>query len=253
MPVSNHGARCRIIVYKKNLPYSEVSISTPAELGGLKSPDYLALNPQGKMPIMTTPEASSAGGLCIPESDTICRYLLSEYGNVGPSFQLHNPRSNLIARIHDCYISPIQGCMYKPSPPFGLFYNRKKAIAELQRQFKVIDELVDSNGPYLLGEDVSYGDAALFPTTVFVAFMLPKFGIPDDEVLPAKIRSWFNRITTVDSDFHKVHNEINDSLKKWEEAGRWNTIWLAEGNKDTKPDTIFEISRANTCVNTLLG
>lgn len=160
------------------------------------------------MPIMTTPEASSAGGLCIPESDTICRYLLSEYENVGPSFQLHNPRSNLIARIHDCYISPIQGCMYKPSPPFGSFNNRKKAIAELQRQFKVLDELADSKGPYLLGEDVSYGDAALFPTTVFVAFMLPKFGIPDNEVLPSKIHTWFNRIIAVDGDFRKVYDEV---------------------------------------------
>lgn len=98
--------------------------------------------------------------------------------------------------------------MYKPSPPFGLFNNRKKAIAELQRQFKVLDELADSKGPYLLGEDVSYGDAALFPTTVFVAFMLPKFGIPDNEVLPSKIHTWFNRIIAADRDFRKVHDEV---------------------------------------------
>jgi glutathione S-transferase len=160
------------------------------------------------MPILTTPKASSAGGICIPESDTICRYLLSEYENVGPSFQLNNPRSNLIARIHDSYISPIQGSMYKPSPPFGSFYNRKNAIAELQRQYKVIDELVENNGSYLLGEDVSYCDATLFPTTVFVAFMLPKFGILDEDALPSKIRNWFNRVIAMDSDFAKVHDEV---------------------------------------------
>lgn len=29
-------------------------------------------------------------------------------------------------------------------------------------------------------------------------------------------------------------------MKKWEDAGRWNTIWLANGNKDDNPTTIFD-------------
>eukprot|EP00590_Aulacoseira_subarctica_P002890 CAMPEP_0172415148 /NCGR_PEP_ID=MMETSP1064-20121228/1647_1 /TAXON_ID=202472 /ORGANISM="Aulacoseira subarctica , Strain CCAP 1002/5" /LENGTH=362 /DNA_ID=CAMNT_0013152053 /DNA_START=79 /DNA_END=1167 /DNA_ORIENTATION=- len=236
VPVSNHGARCRIIVYKKQLPSSEVSIVSPAELGGLKSPEYLALNRQGKMPLLSE---NAGGGLCIPESDTICRYLMSEYESFGPSFLPNNPRSNLIARIHDIYISPIQGCMYKPSPPFGAFYNRKNALAELQRQLSVIDELIDDNGPYVLGDEISYGDAALFPTMIFVKFMLPKFGV-SQALLPSKIQKWFDRVIEVDSVFSKVNEEVLESLKKWDEAGRWNSIWLAGANKDYNADTIFD-------------
>ena len=100
MPVSNNGARCRIILYKKQIPESEVSIVSPMHIGGLRSEEYLALNPQGKMPLLTAEES----GTSIPESDTICRYLMFTYNNFGPSFQPNNPKSNLIARLHDMYL-----------------------------------------------------------------------------------------------------------------------------------------------------
>ena len=100
MPVSNNGARCRIILYKKQIPESEVSIVSPMHIGGLRSEEYLALNPQGKMPLLTAENS----GVSIPESDTICRYLMSTYANFGPSFQPDNPKSNLIARLHDMYL-----------------------------------------------------------------------------------------------------------------------------------------------------
>ena len=50
-------------------------------MGGLKSAQYLALNPQGKMPLLVTEE-----GEAIPESDTIARYLLDRFAAAGPSF-----------------------------------------------------------------------------------------------------------------------------------------------------------------------
>ena len=73
------------------------------ELGGLKSPEYLALNPQGKMPLLTISASSdnNDGISSIPESDTIARFLLSEYADNGPSFLPNNVKSNLIARLHD--------------------------------------------------------------------------------------------------------------------------------------------------------
>lgn len=94
VPVSNNGARCRIIIYKKSIE-EEVKIESPGKLGGLKDPEYLKLNPQGKMPLLVVDDPP----LAIPESDTICRYLLSAYSS-GPSFQPDNASSNLVARLH---------------------------------------------------------------------------------------------------------------------------------------------------------
>eukprot|EP01083_Nonionella_stella_P218918 784587_1 len=117
VPVSNNGARCRLILYKKKIPKTEVDIVSPMTLeGGLKGPVYLAKNPQGKMPLLSlTSEEESI--MNIPESDTICRYLLSTYEEQSPSFLPNDTKSNLIARIHDMYLTTIQGCMYKPTPP----------------------------------------------------------------------------------------------------------------------------------------
>jgi glutathione S-transferase len=205
MPVSNNGARCRLIIYKKKV--NDVAITSPMELGGLKTPEYLALNPQGKMPLLVV-----EGGMSIPESDTICRYLLSTYQQ-GPSFLPNDTKSNLIARIHDMYITTIQGCLYKAAPPFGIFGSRLDAFEELKKQLRVIDDLIceEKDGMYLCGDEVSLGDATLFPTMIFVEHMFPKFGI--ENAIPAKLAKWYEEVKSNDPDFEKVYNEV--SIEKY--------------------------------------
>jgi diadenosine tetraphosphate (Ap4A) HIT family hydrolase/glutathione S-transferase len=233
VPVSNHGARCRLILYKKDIPSSEVSIVSPGEIGGLKSPEYLARNPSGKMPLLTCPDLN----LHIAESDTIARYLCSKYADRGPSFLPEDPRSNLIARIHDIYISPIQSCLYK-YPPFATFGTRKDAIAELIKQLNIIEShIVDGSGPFLCGQEVSLADATLFPTLIFIEHMLPKFDI--EAGIPPKMAKWFASLKVKDPDFKKVYDEIADSLKQWDASGRWDPI-LGAGLRDTDPATLFD-------------
>lgn len=232
MPVSNNGARCRIILYKKKI--NDVEIRSPMELGGLKSPEYLSRNPQGKMPLLSLPN----GGLDLAESDTIARYLLSQYAEKGPSFQMNNPRSNLIARVHDMYITTIQGCLYKAAPPFGPFGIRKDAIAEILRQLEVIEDLVVvDEGMYLCGAEVSLADATVFPTAVFLDYMLPKFDVATP--LPPKLRQWFDTLTQQDADFARVRAEITEALRGWDGNRRWDTI-LGAGWRDEAPATLFD-------------
>lgn len=160
------------------------------------------MNPEGKMPTLKVNES----GTSIPESDTICRYLLSKYADSGPSFQLENYKSNLIARLHDIYLCPIQGCMYKATPPFANFGTRKKALAEFQKQMKIIDSFIEDDGMYLCGKEVSLADATLFPTMVFAKYMLPKFEV--EEPLPSRINAWFDNVVESDPEFKRVHDEV---------------------------------------------
>jgi glutathione S-transferase len=237
-PVSNSGARCRIVLYKKEIPESEVAIVSPSKLGGLKSDQFLRINPQGKMPSMVCTET----GLNLAESDTICRYILTKYPQ-GPSFQPDNPKSNLISRMHDMYLTTIQGCMYKAaSGSFGPFGARKDAIAEFLKQLKVIETLIDPSpteqeGMYLCGDEVSLADAALFPTIVFANHMLPKFDI--ERPLPPKISRWFSDVKDNDPVFQMVYDEIMSGLNSWDERNRWKDI-LGAGWRDTEPATIFD-------------
>lgn len=231
IPVSNNGARCRIILYKKKVPESEVAMVPPSDIGGLKSADYLRLNPEGKMPLLVCKDED----LSLPESDTIARYLVAKFPD-GPSFQLDNPASNLIARLHDCYISPIQASMYK-MPPFSSFGTRADGLHELQRQLGIIEGLIDpTKGEFLCGNEVSLADATLFPTAIFFEYILPKYDISPS--LPPKIQGWFDGLKK-DADFAKIYQEVKGGLSEWDSNKRWDTI-LGAGVRDIEPTTIFD-------------
>lgn len=243
MPVSNNGARCRLILYKKGVSKEDVDIISPVVFGGLKTPEFLARSPKGLMPCLTIQKEDKP--IHIPESDTISRYLMSEYAEMGPSFLPNDPQSNLLARYHDFYLTTIQGCLYKDASrlPFGNFGDRKSTLQEFREQLGIIDGMIDDErkGIYLLGEEVSYADATIFPTMVFAKFMLPKFeGGEDVPPLPPKISAWFETLRAEDADFAKVHDEIWDVLKdSWDANGRWDTIHLA-GLRDEAPPSFFE-------------
>ena len=228
MPVSNNGARCRLIIYKKDLP---VEIAPPSELGGLKSEEYMKIHPAGKMPALVGPD-----DLRLAESDTIARYLLSAFpDSKGPSFLPDHPLSNMLARIHDVYMAPIQACMYRP-PPFGQFYTRSDALDEYVKQCQVIESLMaPDDSLYLCGKEVSLADATIFPSCVFANHMLPKF----DRQLPKKLQLWYETIQQKDEVFAKIAKEINDALQTWENNDRWGPL-LGAGWRDTEPSTIFD-------------
>lgn len=248
MPVSNNGARCRIILYKKGVSDDQVAVVSPMTLGGLKSEEYLKKSPQGLMPCLSIQKKDSPYGISsLAESDTIARYLLSEYSGLGPSFLPDHPRSNQICRWHDVYLTSIQGCLYKAASrlPLGDYADRKSAIAAYRRNLNVIEGFLgDDESTYLCGEEVSLADATLFPSAVFAAYMLPKFdedsGSPATP-LPPKLTRWFNNLRANDEVFSKVHGEIMDPLvNSWEGKNhRWDSIWLA-GLRDTAPGTIFD-------------
>ena len=200
--------------------------------------EYLALNPQGKMPLLVADE------ITLPESDTISRYLLDRFSDVGPSFMPSSAsaraRSDLLCRLHDMYITSIQGCLYKATPPFGIFGSRLDAIAELKRQLRVLNDAADAEGPFLAGAELSLADATVFPTLVFVTHMLPLYEDIDlAGVLGPRVNTWYMHMQTADAEFKRVHQEIKSALVGWSDKGRWNKI-LHAGAKDSADPTIFD-------------
>lgn len=112
MPVSNHGARVRHVIYAKGLE-DEFAIVPPSELGGLGSPEYKKLSPQGKMPLLVLPDGvGGGGGAALPESEVIVQYICDRFGDRGPSMRAATPelraRAALATRIHDIYVASVQ-------------------------------------------------------------------------------------------------------------------------------------------------
>mmetsp|Transcript_27650 Transcript_27650/g.90067 ORF Transcript_27650/g.90067 Transcript_27650/m.90067 type:complete len:116 (+) Transcript_27650:416-763(+) len=107
-------------------------------------------------------------------------------------------KSDLLCRLHDMYITTIQGCMYKAEPPFGRFSSRAAALAELREQIGYLQEHIDEEGPYLTGKELSLADATIFPTVIFIEHMLPKFLDGEtwdaEVVLGKKLLRWYHWI-----------------------------------------------------------
>lgn len=232
VPVSNHGARVRMIARAKNI---NLQIIPPSDIGGLKSESYLKLNPQGKMPLLVTTE-----GYAIAESDTIAKYLLAQYADAEPSFVpsdiMEMTLSEQIVRAHDIYITPIQACMYRaPGSVFSTHgTDRKAALKDLKNQLTNIELQVDTfrklrpqsaSGPFLCGREISVADVTLFPTLIFCTFMLPQFfGWQEGEFMGPHLSVWYKHMSEKEPLGQEVHAEMLVALDGWKKAGRFDAI-----------------------------
>jgi glutathione S-transferase/diadenosine tetraphosphate (Ap4A) HIT family hydrolase len=256
LPVSNHGARVRFLLYKRGLE-RHVKIESPMALGGLRSEEYRALNPQGKMPLLV-----ESDGVTVWETDAICRHLLEKHANDGdgplstlwPSDPAARSAAEVLCSHHDTYLGPIQGCLYKPAPPFGRFTSRSAALKELVAQLAVAEALASPTGPYLTGSEFSLADATLFPTMVFITRMLPKFDeamvskadmptAPRDAAAGAlgpRLLAWWTYMMNADEEAIRIAEEIGDGIDNWEANDRWASL-LGAGSRDEAPQTIFDM------------
>lgn len=223
VPVSNNGARIRWILYKKGLE-NDFDIVPPSELGGVKSPAYLEMNPQGKMPLLTLPD-----GTAIPESQVIESYLLDKYRGTGPDLMPPTPEARavaaLVARIHDLYMAPVQGCMYKPYPSPA---QRAKHLADISFQLDVLERTIV--GPFVAGNEISFGDGSIIPTFVFYTWILPRhFGWESVFTGRPKLEAWWKAVNE-DPEAARIIKEMEGGLQAWEDADRWEKTGV---NKDT--------------------
>lgn len=237
VPISNHGARVRMIMYSKKLTAQQVDIVSPTVIGGMKSPEFFALNLLGKIPVLVMGDT----GLALPESDTICRYLMDKYGNVPPTYIPESVEQRVlseeISRTHDMYISVVQGAMYKaPGTPYSIYgQDRRAALSELRRQFGRIETMLSqfyekypqhAGGKFLCGREISLADATLYPTAIFAMFMLPQFfGWKEADVLGPRLTEWFGYMGSGEvPEGRKVKEEMEAALEGWKMSGRWDPI-----------------------------
>jgi len=113
----------------------DIPVSEPVG-GGIKSPEFLALSPMGKMPILDLGD-----GRVLAESEVICEYLNDLHPDKGgmPADPFERNRARLLSRIVDLYVSPITG---------GLFGNMNPAARD-QAVVDTASENLAKAGGYL--------------------------------------------------------------------------------------------------------
>jgi glutathione S-transferase len=175
-----------------------------------------------------------AGGLKLPESEVIAQYLCDKYATSGPSLTPDTAEAraccNLATRVHDVYIAAAQGAMYRGPMDRGA---RANGIAEIAKQIAVLEEIATRTpGPFIAGTEKSTADAALFPTFIFIEFLLPKyFGWRDAFAKAPNLKTWYAAMLA-DADAKATYDEVRGGLEAWESAGRFQKVGIVDDVAD---------------------
>ena len=224
-PVSNDGARCRYLAKRKELPEELFQICSPKDFGGLKTEEYLKLNPLGKMPMLLIEDSNNNSTNTLFESAIISEYLAEKFSSHGPSFLPSTPegraKARLIAQLLDVYIGPHHLYMYKP-----IEGDRVEGVNKMKAGFDAIEHVLDKNGPYALGRELSIADCCLWGNWAFYDFMLPTFfGWNPIEGRP-KLQAWREKMGNESNAAREVYTSVFEALGGWWDNGRWNKLGM---------------------------
>ena len=167
------------------VPYEHVDAG--GSVGGLDTPEFLAMNPHGRIPVIVD------GSATLWESHTIIRHLAAAYGGA-PLWPADPAERSLADRWMDWTLATLQ-------PDFMTLFWGFYRTPEAQRNARVIDRatarceehyrLLDaqlSKRPFLAGEAFSIGDIPA-ATTLYRYFEI-SIDVPE---LP-NVRGWYDRL-----------------------------------------------------------
>jgi glutathione S-transferase len=165
---SPFGSRVRAAIAFKGL-----SIETLDAPGGVKSPEYLTINPLGKLPTLELDD-----GRAIPESQVILDYLeqISPAPTLYPGDAVAQATARLIPRIIDLYLLTALFELFPHLNPVG---RNEAAVGAIVAKFGAALDHIEryaADGGFAAGETFSAADCALVPALFWVTTVNRLFG-----------------------------------------------------------------------------
>ncbi len=211
--LSPYVARVLLAARRKGL---EIAL-LPAPGTGLKSPEYLAINPYGKMPALVD------GANRVIESEVICEYLEDTHPQppLLPADAPGRARSRTISRAVDLYVlPPLQGLVGQMNPATRDASVADKHMAELTRGLTGLETFL--TGPWSLGPAMTLADCALVPACFYLERFLPAFGRLDPFAPYAKLgKVWAT--AKADPAVVQLLTEMGQALEDFTRARAANT------------------------------
>lgn len=171
VPRSPFAARVQAAIRLKGL---DIPMVPPPE-AGLKSPQFLALNPMGRIPVLVLDD-----GQALPESEIIVDYLEQRFPAppLLPAEPLARARARLAARVAELYVmGPILGL-------FGCLAPDRRGSDEAGRLFGQLEaglshlEACARPAAYAAGGQPTLADCALVPILFWAGEIAAMFGRP---------------------------------------------------------------------------
>jgi glutathione S-transferase len=186
--------------------------------GGIKSPQFLALNPMGKMPVL------EVDGTAIPESEVICEYLEDLHPGSGglPGTPADRARARALSRIFDIYVSASGSVLFRNLDPAT---RDAAAVASagqaLDAGFGYIEHFMGA--PFAAGAALSLADCTLLPSiAIFRKTVFPALGVKDPTRGGGPLARWWLAVSSdpVSGPFLKEYDTAVDGFLKMLRAGK---------------------------------
>ncbi|CAD6567191.1 MAG: hypothetical protein ASARMPRED_000529 [Alectoria sarmentosa] len=195
-----------ILLEELGLPY-EV---TPVPLSDVKKPEYVAINPNGRLPAIHDPNTD----ITLWESSAIVEYLIERYDTKHRlSFAPGTPES-YHAKQWLYFQATGQAPYYGQSVWFKKFHPEQvpsaieRYVKEVNRVSGVLDGHLaqqkrehggsaGSDGPWLVGNKFSYADIAFIPWQKIIGMVLGKDEYDEDNF--PHVKDWLSKMTLRDT------------------------------------------------------
>jgi GSH-dependent disulfide-bond oxidoreductase len=193
---TQNGWKIPILCEEMGIPYDWALIDF--ETNQQKSPEFLKINPNGRIPALIDREE----GIAMRESSVIMEYLATKYNS--PLFPVKDPKAKVLVQQWVAWQISGLGPMMGQAMAFQRLvlavkgqYNELaigRFRAESERLLQTLDtQLSDSGGPFILGPNITLADVACFP---YVASAF--WANVDIEEMP-KLKAWIDMLHQRDS------------------------------------------------------
>jgi glutathione S-transferase len=154
--------------------------------GGMKTPEFLKLNPLGKMPTLVH------DGFALPESEVIVQYLedIHPHPTIMPDHPQDRARARLLSRIADVYVMPQLAVM---------FQGKSVDSAALAAALAALEHFMAKGDIHAVGHGFSVADCALIPILFFFDAFQAQYKTADMLTDFSKLNSYWQRAKMSDA------------------------------------------------------
>ncbi len=181
-------------------------IDLPVKLpdGGLKTPEFLHLNPIGKMPTLVH------NGFALPESEVIVQYLEDIHPRISilPANPQERARARLMSRLADVYIMP---------QLIPVFQGKHVDGAALNAALGYVEHFMGKHDVHAVGHDFSIADCALIPVLFFFDAFQPQQKTADILAGFPKLNAYWQRAKMSDAGMAAIR-EMSAALSAFMKA-----------------------------------
>lgn len=156
-----NGVKIPIALEEMGVPYRLHGVNV--RKGEQNSPEFLALNPNGRIPVIVDPTGAGGAPLTLSESGAILLHLAEKHGQLIPKDALGRARCVEWLFFQVAGLGPMfgQAGYFQKSAPQPTPFAIDRYLGEAKRHLRVLDQRLAQNA-FAAGPEYSIADIAMF-------------------------------------------------------------------------------------------